>query len=131
MDRDWSDASTVGRDRSLLCIMRDNASLSRRCSNMLISINATAAMSYAITGLVRQSGDFKEDLNVSSRELPIKMEFPFKVDASPLFELLTVGQCLHEVSIAALVATMNSLIVTLVSLALTARDGCLSKGLYL
>ncbi|XP_014483816.1 PREDICTED: odorant receptor 82a-like [Dinoponera quadriceps] len=94
--------------------MTDNASLSRLCSNMLISINAIAAMSYAMTGLIRQSGDFKDDLNISSRELPIKMEFPFKVNASPFFELLVVGQFLHEVSIAALVATINSLIVTLV-----------------
>lgn len=119
MDRDWSDA--VGRDRSLLCIMTDNASLSRRCSNMLISINATAATCYAMTGLIRQWGDFMGDLNVSSRELPIKMEFPFNVDTSPFFEFLAVCQCLHEVSIAALVATINSLIVTLVSLSFNGR----------
>lgn len=121
MDEDWS---VVGRDRSLLRTMSSNADLSRRCSNALISINTTAAVCYAVTSLVH-STDFEEGLNVSSRTLPVKMEFPFAVDASPLFELLAVGQILHEVSIAALVATMNSLIVSLVSFP---HDKQLSRG---
>lgn len=112
MEEDWSNVDIY--DKRVSCIMASNANLSRRCSNVLISINATAALSYSMTSLLR-SADFQEDLNVSSRELPIKMEFPFEVDASPLFELLAVGQVLHVVSIAALVAMMNCLIITLVS----------------
>ncbi|XP_039310432.1 odorant receptor 82a isoform X2 [Solenopsis invicta] len=111
MEEDWSNVDIY--DKRVSCIMASNANLSRRCSNVLISINATAALSYSMTSLLR-SADFQEDLNVSSRELPIKMEFPFEVDASPLFELLAVGQVLHVVSIAALVAMMNCLIITLV-----------------
>lgn len=113
MEEDWNTVDIC--DKSVSCIMMNNADLSRRCSNVLISINATAATCYAMTNLLRRSADFKKDLNISSRVLPIKMEFPFEVDASPLFEFLTVGQILHEVSTASLVAIINCLIITLVS----------------
>jgi len=112
MDEDWND---VGHDRSLLCIMLSNANLSRRCSNVLISINSIAVICYAMSTLMRRSTDSEGSLNTSAKMLPVKMELPFEANASPLFELLAVGQILHEVSIAALVAMINSLIVTLVS----------------
>lgn len=111
MEEDWSNVC----DKSVSCIMTSNADLSRRCSNVLISINATAALSYSVTNLLRRSVDFNEDLNTSSRMLPIKMEFPFQVDGTPLFELLAVGQVLHVMSIASLVSMINCLIITLVS----------------
>lgn len=113
MEEDWGNVGVC--DKSVSCTMASNADLSRRCSHVLISINATAAICYSATSLLRRSADFREDLNISSRVLPIKMEFPFEVDASPLFELLAVGQTLHMVSIAALVAMINCLIITLVS----------------
>lgn len=113
MKEDWSNVNIY--DKSASFIMASNADLSRRCSNVLISINATAAMCYSMANLLRRTDDFKEDLNISSRVLPIKMDFPFKVDASPLFELLAVIQVFHMVSIASLVAMMNCLIITLVS----------------
>ncbi|XP_011694669.1 PREDICTED: odorant receptor 13a-like [Wasmannia auropunctata] len=112
MEEDWSNVKIF--DKSVSYIMASNAELSRRCSNVLISINAMSAICYSMTNLLRYSVDFKDDLNISSRVLPIKMEFPFEVDASPLFELLALGQVLHVVSIAALVAMMNCLIITLV-----------------
>ncbi|CAL1674368.1 unnamed protein product [Lasius platythorax] len=112
MDEDWSDA--LDRDRSVLSVMSSNANLSRRCSNVLISINTTAAVCYAATSFTRHSAGFKENLNDSLRVLPLKMQFPFEVNASPLFELLAVAQFLHVVSIAALVAMINCLIITLV-----------------
>lgn len=113
MEEDWNNVDIC--DKSISCIMTSNANLSRYCSNVLISINATSAISYAMANLLRRSADFKKDLNISSRVLPIMMEFPFEVDASPLFEFLTVGQILHEVSTASLVAIVNCLIITLVS----------------
>ncbi|XP_018364807.1 PREDICTED: odorant receptor 13a-like [Trachymyrmex cornetzi] len=112
MEEDWSNVNIY--DKSVSCIMASNANLSRRCSNVLISINAAAAICYSMTNFLRLSTDFKEDLNISSRVLPVKMKFPFKVDVSPLFELLAVGQILHVVSIATLVGMINCLIITLV-----------------
>ncbi|TGZ49751.1 hypothetical protein DBV15_01343 [Temnothorax longispinosus] len=113
MEEDWSNVHIC--DKSVWCIMESNANLSRRCSNVLIGINVTSVICYTMTSLLRRSADFKEDLNISSKVLPIKMEFPFAVEASPLFELLAVGQVLHVLSIASLVAIVNCLIITLVS----------------
>ncbi|XP_012063338.1 PREDICTED: odorant receptor 67c-like [Atta cephalotes] len=112
MEEDWTNVNIY--DKSVSCIMASNANLSRYCSNVLISINAAAAICYSVTNFLRLSTDFKENLNISSRVLPVKMKFPFKVDVSPLFELLAVGQILHVVSIATLVGMMNCLIITLV-----------------
>ncbi|KAF3054424.1 Odorant receptor 050 [Nylanderia fulva] len=110
MDQDWSDA--LARDRSVLSVMSSNANLSRRCSNVLISINTTAAICYTASSFTRHSAG--ENLNDSVRLLPVKMQFPFEVHASPFFELLATAQLFHMVSIAALVAMINSLIITLI-----------------
>jgi len=112
MYEDWN---TVDRDRTVLCIMTDNANLSRRCSNVLISINAISAICYAATSLMHLSTDSKQKLNVSTKVLPIKMELPFEVTATPFFELLVAGVFLHEVSVATLAATTSCLILSLVS----------------
>ncbi|XP_011870718.1 PREDICTED: odorant receptor 13a-like isoform X3 [Vollenhovia emeryi] len=112
MEEDWGNIGVY--DKSVSYAMASNADLSRRCSNVLISINAMAAISYSTSSLLRRTADLREDLNASSRVLPIKMEFPFEADASPLFELLAVSQVFHVVSIAALVAMINCLIITLV-----------------
>ncbi|XP_050458064.1 odorant receptor 4-like [Cataglyphis hispanica] len=110
MDEDWGDV--LARDRSVLRIMSHNANLSRRYSNVLISL--TAAVCYTASSFTRHSADLDENLNDSLRMLPLKMQFPFEANASPLFELLAVAQFLHVVSIAALVAMINCLIITLV-----------------
>ncbi|XP_072750306.1 odorant receptor 82a-like [Anoplolepis gracilipes] len=112
MDEDWSDV--LGRDRTVLRIMSSNANLSRHFSNVLISINATAAICYSASSFSRHSAGPEENVNNSLKVLPLKMQFPFEVNASPLFELLAVAQFLHVVSIASLVAMINCLIITLV-----------------
>ncbi|XP_070150952.1 odorant receptor 10-like [Polyergus mexicanus] len=112
MDEDWS--NVLNRDRSVLRIMTSNANLSRRYSNMLISINATAAICYTAPSFMRHSANLEENLNDSLRVLPLKMQFPFETNASPLFEFLAIVQFFHVVSISALVAMINCLIITLV-----------------
>nr|XP_012219877.1 PREDICTED: odorant receptor 85b-like [Linepithema humile] len=111
MNEDWSN---VNRDRSVLCAMTDNANLSRRCSNILITINIIAATCYAAISLIHLSTVSEENLNVSLKVLPIKMELPFEVNATPFFELLVAGVFLHEVSVATLNAVTISLILSLV-----------------
>lgn len=114
MSRDWGEVTRD--DRLIVCVMTSNVAWSRRFSNALISINATAAISYAASSFVGHSNNSERDSNVSTRVLPIKMELPFEIKESPLFEIIAVAQTAHEVSMAVLVAMMNSLIVTLVSL---------------
>ncbi|XP_071643960.1 odorant receptor 13a-like [Temnothorax longispinosus] len=112
MEGHWNNVDIY--DKSVSYIMSGNADLSRRCSNVLISINATATIYYCMTTLVRRETEFNEDLNISSKVLPIKMEFPFEVDASPLFELLALVQLFYAVSVASLNAMINCLLITLV-----------------
>ncbi|XP_020289110.1 odorant receptor 30a-like [Pseudomyrmex gracilis] len=112
MNRDWGEVARD--DRLVVCVMTSNVAWSRRFSNALISINATAAISYAVTNFMGHSNDPERDSNFSTKVLPIKMELPFEVEKSPLFEIIAIAQTVHEVSMAVLVAMMNSLIVTLV-----------------
>ncbi|KAL0134007.1 hypothetical protein PUN28_001127 [Cardiocondyla obscurior] len=110
IEEDWNNVDD--HDKSVSYVMVSNADLSRRCSNTLISIHAAATICYSVANLIQL--EFKDNFNVSSRALPVKMEFPFEIDSSPLFEFLVVGQMFHMASIAVLVATIDCLVITLV-----------------
>ncbi|XP_077261490.1 odorant receptor 13a-like isoform X2 [Temnothorax americanus] len=112
MEEHWNNVDIY--DKSVSYIMSGNADLSRRCSNVFISITAAATIYYCMTTLVRRETEFNEKLNISSKVLPIKMEFPFEVDASPLFELLALVQVFYAVSVACLITMINCLLITLV-----------------
>ncbi|EGI58894.1 Putative odorant receptor 13a [Acromyrmex echinatior] len=107
MDKDWSDAI-----HSDVSTMIRYANWSRQCSNLMITTNALAVFFYVIGGLIFRSMIQKND--GSTRELPIKMEFPFKVDNFPIFELILILQFFHDLSVACIIAMLNALLVTLV-----------------
>ncbi|XP_018364812.1 PREDICTED: uncharacterized protein LOC108762352 [Trachymyrmex cornetzi] len=107
MDKDWSDAI-----HSDVSTMIRYANWSRQCSNIMITTNALAVFFYVIGGLILRSMIQKND--GSTRELPIKMEFPFKVDNFPIFELILILQFFHDLSVACIIAMLNALLVTLV-----------------
>lgn len=114
MDRDWKEC--VISD-SYVSTMMSMADLSRRCSNVMISINALAAFFLSIgEHMIQTMGDANRAENASARELPIKMEFPFEVSKSPIFECFLVGQFLYELLTASVVGMVNALLVSLVSL---------------
>ncbi|KAL6254519.1 hypothetical protein P5V15_014572 [Pogonomyrmex californicus] len=115
MDQDWRE-----------CVLNDSyestmtgvADLSRRCSNVMISINALAAFFLSIgEHLLQSMGDASgvaSGVDNNSRELPIKMEFPFDVSESPIFECFLVGQFLYELLLASIVGMINALLVSLI-----------------
>ncbi|XP_077261552.1 odorant receptor 13a-like [Temnothorax americanus] len=111
MDKDWSDGIAI---RSDVSTMIRHANLSRQCSNVMITTNALAVFFYVIGGPILRSMIQKNDRKSSTRELPIKMEFPFKVNDSPIFELVLVAQFFHDLSVACVIAMLNALLVTLV-----------------
>ncbi|XP_072750037.1 odorant receptor 13a-like [Anoplolepis gracilipes] len=111
MDKDWNDGIAIHSDVST---MIKHANLSRQCSNVMISTNALSVFFYAIGGPILRSMIHKNDEKTTTRELPIKMEFPFNVDNSPIFELVLVLQLFHDLSVACIIAMLNSLLVTLV-----------------
>lgn len=112
MDRDWKE-----------CVIKDSyestmisvAELSSRCSNVMISINALAAFFLSIGEHLLQSMGNVSGVDNNSRELPIKMEFPFDVSETPIFECFLVGQFFYELVLASIVGIMNALLVSLVS----------------
>ncbi|XP_067206878.1 odorant receptor 13a-like isoform X3 [Linepithema humile] len=108
MDKDWSDGI-----QSDVSTMIRHANLSRQCSNIMITTNALAVFFYTIGGPILRSIINKSNQETTTRELPIKMEFPFNVDNSPIFELVLVIQLFHDLSVACIIAMLNALLVTL------------------
>jgi len=111
MDKDWSDGIAI---HSNVSTMIRHANLSRQCSNVMITTNALSVFFYVIGGPILRSIIQKNDRESSTRELPIKMEFLFKLDNSPIFELILIVQFFHDLSVACIVAMLNALLVTLV-----------------
>ncbi|XP_070150830.1 uncharacterized protein [Polyergus mexicanus] len=111
IDKDWSDGIAIHSDVST---MIRHADLSRQCSNVMITTNALSVFFYTIGGPILRSVIHKNDRETTARELPIKMEFPFNVDNSPIFELILVVQLFHDLSLACIIAMLNALLVTLV-----------------
>jgi len=113
MDQDWKECVINNSYESTMMSMAD---LSHRCTNAMISINALAAFFLSIgEHLLQSMGDLNGSDN-NSRELPIKMEFPFDVSESPIFECFLYGQFFYELLLASIVGMMNALLVSLVSL---------------
>ncbi|XP_011065193.1 PREDICTED: uncharacterized protein LOC105152532 [Acromyrmex echinatior] len=94
--------------------MMSVADLSHRCTNVMISINALAAFFLSIGEHLLQSMGDVNGVDNNSRELPIKMEFPFDVSESPIFECFLIGQFLYELVLASIVGMMNALLVSLI-----------------
>jgi len=113
MDQDWKECVI---NNSYESTMMSVADLSHRCSNAMISINALAAFFLSIGEHLLQSMDDLNGGDNNSRELPIKMEFPFDVSESPIFECFLYGQFFYELLLASIVGMMNALLVSLVSL---------------
>lgn len=112
MDKDWRDGITVDSDVST---MIRHANLSRQLSNVMIMTNASAVFFYTIGGPMLRSMIYRNNRETTTRELPLKMEFPFNIDNSPVFELVLVAQLCHDLSVACIIAMLNALLVTLVS----------------
>ncbi|XP_077261516.1 odorant receptor 13a-like isoform X1 [Temnothorax americanus] len=111
MDQDWKECVING---SYNATMMNVADISRRCSNVMITINAFAAFFLSIGEHLLQSMDNASGVDNNSRELPIKMEFPFDISDSPIFECFLVGQFFYELVLAFIVGIMNALLVSLI-----------------
>lgn len=115
MDKDWNESVSIDLDISTMIRQAD---LSRRYSNIMITTNALAVFFYTIGGPMLRSVIYEDDETSTEptiRELPLKMEFPFDINNSPVFELILIAQLLHDLSVACIIAMLNALIITLVS----------------
>ncbi|KAM0736510.1 Odorant receptor 13a [Formica fusca] len=111
MEQDWRDCIINGSYVSTMMTMAD---LSRRFSNIVFIINGIGAFFLSIGEHLLQSMNDANRIDNSSRELPLKMEFPFEVSESPIFECFLIGQFVYDLSMASVVGLMNALLVTLI-----------------
>jgi len=113
MDKDWRECVNIDHH---LYVMTIKANTSHFCSNIMFSINTIASVSYLLSGYVIRfvylSGDYNND---TLRQLPIKVQFPFETQQSPIFELLAVILFLHVMLNSCTLSILNALISTLVS----------------
>ncbi|XP_032669825.1 odorant receptor 82a-like [Odontomachus brunneus] len=111
MDRDWRECDF---NDSYLSTMMSMADIARRFSNVVFTLNASVAFFLSIGEHFVQSMNEDSRSANSTRELPIKMEFPFEVSKSPIFECFLIGQFLYDLVIACVVGMVNALLVSLV-----------------
>ncbi|XP_071643802.1 uncharacterized protein [Temnothorax longispinosus] len=76
IDQDWSECVINDSYRFTMMSMAD---MSRRFANIMFSMYAFSAFSLSIGEHLLQSRDDVNQFGNSSRELPIKMEFPFDI----------------------------------------------------
>lgn len=98
--------------------MTIKAGISHFFSNAMLSFNTFAAVFYLLGDYAIRFIYLTEDYNNSLRQFPVKAQFPFETEQSPIFELLVLALFLHVMSDSFTIAIVNGLIFSLVSLAL-------------
>ncbi|XP_071568987.1 odorant receptor 4-like [Temnothorax nylanderi] len=111
MDNDWHEC--VNNDRHLY-VMTITANISHFYSNIMLSINTISAVFYLLGDYAIRFVYLSGYYNVTLRQLPIKVQFPFDTQQSPIFELLVVTLFLHVMLNACTLSIVNALISTLV-----------------
>lgn len=115
MNQDWKECAM---NHSYVSTMMSMADVARYLSNIVFIFNAFVAFSLTIVEHFLQSISNDNQIDNSSqmvpRELPIKMELPFDVSKSPIFECFLIGQFFYDLVIACIVGMVNVLLVTLV-----------------
>lgn len=89
------------------------AGQSRRCANVLIGSHFVAGFFLSVVSYVVRLIEYAD--NEGPREFPVKMEFSFEAEESPVYEFIVIGQMFYEISLATIVGMVNALLATLVS----------------
>lgn len=112
MKEDWKESVA---SESYISIMTNVADVASRYANIMITVNGFTAFFLTVGEYLSQYMNNAKEEGEHPRELPIKMEFPFDITGTPIFELILVGQFVYEFILASLVGMMNALLVTMVS----------------
>ncbi|XP_011251209.1 odorant receptor 4-like isoform X1 [Camponotus floridanus] len=111
MDNDWRECNDVHQHLNIMTI---KAGISHFCSNAMFSFNTFASVLYLLGDYVIRFVYLTKDYNNSLRQFPVKAQFPFETEQSPIFELLVLGLFLHVMSDSFTIAIVNGLIFSLV-----------------
>ncbi|KAF3054426.1 Odorant receptor 165 [Nylanderia fulva] len=111
MDNDWRECSYVDQHMNIMTI---NAGISHYFSNAMLTFNTFASVFYLLGDYAIRFVYLTKDYNNSLRQFPVKAEFPFESEQSPIFELLVLALFLHVMSDSCTIAIVNALIFSLV-----------------
>lgn len=111
ISRDWRDCGAVAFN---VRVMTDKASLSHRCSMLIIGVYSLAVAVYV--SMIMELNNLEPDEDgKGEQQLILKMELPFDYDFSPIREIVMFVQFLQLLSNASVIGMLDALIVTLVS----------------
>lgn len=111
MDNDWRECVNVDHH---LYIMTIKANISHFCSNAMLSFCVFSALLYLLGNYgIFLFGGIDND---TVWELPVKIQFPFGANKSPIFELLAATLSLQLIVNGLIIAILNGFIFSLVSL---------------
>ncbi|KAL6429661.1 hypothetical protein ACFW04_007527 [Cataglyphis niger] len=111
MNNDWRECSNIDQHKNIMTI---KAGISHFCFNAMLSFNTFAAILYLLGDYVIRFVYLTKDYNNSSLQFPIKAQFPFETEQSPIFELLVLVLFLHMMSDSFAIVIVNGLIFSLV-----------------
>lgn len=111
MDNDWRECIHIDQHLHMMTIQ---ANISHSFTNTLFSINAIVAAFYLLGDYVIHFIFLTEEYNDTMRQLPIRIQFPFEIQQSPIFEFVVLTIFLHVMLQVWIIAILNGLIFTLV-----------------
>ncbi|GAB1863046.1 Odorant receptor [Camponotus japonicus] len=91
-------------------IMTRIAYVSRRISNLIITLYAMTVFCYATSTVLR----YKINNQTDARELIFRMELPFEIKSTSVYIIVLVTQFVYQTSAASTAGMLNSLLITLV-----------------
>lgn len=111
MDNDWRESTNIDRHFHIMTL---KANIAHFFSNAILSLITTATVLYLLGDYVVRFIFLTENYNETLRQLPIKIQFPFETQHSPMFEFLVVTIFLHVMLHVCMLCILNGLILTLV-----------------
>ncbi|KAG7207069.1 hypothetical protein KM043_000951 [Ampulex compressa] len=109
MTKDWRDN---GATDSNVRIMQNVVHRCHRCSNIIMGLYSLSVVLYA-AGTVLPNLRGGGNARASSRELPLKIELPFGIGESPIYETILLLEFIHQMGAATIFGMMSALLLTL------------------
>ncbi|XP_032669874.1 odorant receptor 24a-like [Odontomachus brunneus] len=112
MDDDWCVSMHVEQHLRMMATKADKSHL---LCNTVFSLTTIAGVLYLLGDYAFRFLHLAEDVNVSSRHFPVKIQFPFEqAEQSPIYELLFIILFVHGMANTCTIATLDTLIASLV-----------------
>ncbi|XP_018348722.1 PREDICTED: uncharacterized protein LOC108752420 [Trachymyrmex septentrionalis] len=108
MATDWREATS-----SEMNIMMSKANLSRRISNIIVTLHAASFVCFGIEVLASYTDDYDDDETLV-RVFTLKLQLPSQCNESPLYELVTGLEFFHQLAASTTTGVLNSLLITLI-----------------